>query len=359
VLVAILLGLPPADYFTTRLHALVRDQRFDFAAWEVKAIASKFRVSILNAPDYLTEAQRKRIVLDYLDLVGQIEFLTQPAIAAYGALAKLKADKARCQPLAEAILERQISSVLAEEGLGFPPVSLHFSDPPALLVVSPRNAIRPRAQVILRGDLSAGQREALEKVVERELGTPALIVPLGGLALYPVLLSDSASLEFVVKTAAHEWAHHWLFWRPLGWYYDQSDEARTINEMVATLVGDEIGNKVLMRYYPELAISSPPPAFDYQAELRLTSAIAARLLAEGQIAEAEAYMEARRRFFAERGLLLTRMNQAYFAFHNPYFGDGPIGLAVLRLRQQSATLREFLMAVSGVTTFAELQRLEQ
>ena len=50
------------------------------------------------------------------------------------------------------------------------------------------------------------------------------------------------------------------------------------------------------------------------------------MLADGQVAEAENYMEARRQFFWENGYHIRKLNQAYFAFHGAY-ADQPGGAA--------------------------------
>ena len=46
------------------------------------------------------------------------------------------------------------------------------------------------------------------------------------------------------------------------------------------------------------------------------------LLAQGKIAEAEAYMEAQRQVIVNHGYALRKLNQAYFAFHGSY-AEGP------------------------------------
>jgi hypothetical protein len=47
-----------------------------------------------------------------------------------------------------------------------------------------------------------------------------------------------------------------------------------------------------------------------------------RLLAEGKVEEAEQAMEAKRQFFAENGINIRKINQAYFAFYGSY-ADSP------------------------------------
>ena len=131
---------------------------------------------------------------------------------------------------------------------------------------------------------------------------------------------------------------------------------------------------MLARYYPDLLppepSSSPPPAqpsqpplFDFRAEMHTTRVEVDRLLAEGQVDEAEQYMEQRRQFFWAHGYRIRKLNQAYFAFHGSYAdqpgasGEDPTGPAVLRLREQSESLRAFLARIDSVTTLAELEAL--
>ena len=97
--------------------------------------------------------------------------------------------------------------------------------------------------------------------------------------------------------------------------------------------------------------------------MRTTRLHVDELLAQGQIEEAEAYMEARRQIFWENGYLIRKINQAYFAFHGAYAdkpgapGADPVGPAVLALRARSSSLKEFLDAMAPLTSFAELGEL--
>jgi hypothetical protein len=172
--------------------------------------------------------------------------------------------------------------------------------------------------------------------------------------------------------------HHWLSFQPLGFNYGASPELRTINETVASIVGTEVGGKVIERFYPEYVPSPPavsttslpetplleqPPPFDFRAEMEETRITADRLLAEGQIEAAEFYMEARRRYFVANGYNIRKLNQAYFAFYGAYADSGgatgsdPIGPTLLTLRQQSPTLLTFMQQVAPVKSLEELQGL--
>jgi hypothetical protein len=110
-----------------------------------------------------------------------------------------------------------------------------------------------------------------------------------------------------------------------------------------------------------------PPAFDFRKEMNITRVTADKLLAEGKIEEAEEYMDSRRIVFWENGYRgLRKLNQAYFAFHGAYAdepggaagaAEDPVGEAVRLLRQQSASLEEFLTRISWVTSFDQLQEM--
>ena len=78
------------------------------------------------------------------------------------------------------------------------------------------------------------------------------------------------------------------------------------------------------------------------------------LLAAGEVAEAEAYMEERRRVFVANGYYIRRLNQAYFAFHGTYATSGAAGVSVVgeqvaELRRRSPTLGEFLRTAAQFT----------
>jgi hypothetical protein len=74
-------------------------------------------------------------------------------------------------------------------------------------------------------------------------------------------------------------------------------------------------------------------------------------------------MEVRRKFLWDHGYQIRRLNQAYFAFNGAYAdepggaaGADPVGPAVRSLRQQSASLADFLNRISWMTSLADLQK---
>ena len=101
--------------------------------------------------------------------------------------------------------------------------------------------------------------------------------------------------------------------------------------------------------------------FDFRAEMHATRVRADELLTAGKIDEAEAYMEARRQFFWDNGYAIRKLNQAYFAFFGAYAdvpggaaGEDPVGPAVRARREQSASLEDFLNAISWMNSYEDL-----
>ena len=73
-------------------------------------------------------------------------------------------------------------------------------------------------------------------------------------------------------------------------------------------------------------------------------------------------MEARREVFWQNGYAIRKLNQAYFAFYGAYAdvpggpaGENPVGPAVRALREQSASLAEFVKRIAWMTSFEQLQ----
>jgi hypothetical protein len=241
-----------------------------------------------------------------------------------------------------------------------------------MLVISPRDRIEAIHFFPLEHGIDTPARVELEEEIDRRLNVSSLVSNIGGLAAYPAMMLESSSPNWVIETAAHEWAHHYLTLHPLGLLYDTDAQLRTMNETAASIVGKEIGRQVIARHYPEWAPPpdtgemggiAEPPAFDFRAQMHITRVHVDELLAQGQVQEAETYMEERRRIFWENGYQIRKLNQAYFAFHGAYAdepgapGADPVGPAVLALRDRSGSLREFLETIAQLTSFEELEEM--
>ncbi len=386
-----------------RVRAYLRGIEFDFVDWTLSAVEFKFRQASVDEQAYLAEAERVRLVRGYFDGLAELEEVKRsiartyadPSIADPAAAtaelrareADLRAHVAERQAPAEAILQEQVSVIAAEEALvlggqPIPPVSFHFTGLPYAVIVSPRNEIRQVANLDVDGDLPLEAQVALEDRVAHGLDVSVLVVPIGGIGIYPTMVDQNSDLNWIAATVAHEWTHNYLTLRPLGLNYETSPELRTMNETTAELVGNELGRRVIARYYPDrlpppppypnvLAREQPPeqeqapPGFDFRAEMHATRVKVDELLSEGKIAEAEATMEARRRFFWDNGYQIRKLNQAYFAFYGAYAADAgggaggvdPVGPAVRLLRRRSPMLKSFLVTMAGFTSFKQLQTL--
>lgn len=371
-----------------------RSVEFDYVSWTLEALSVKLNQAALDTPFYFSETARHQIVVNYLHLMdnilsseNQLNLLfTDPQVhdpAAASAnlrteLDRLYSRQRQLAPLAEAVLQEQISATLADldlttGGQPLPPVLFHITPLPYNLVISPRDKIQQDATISLLPDLSVDQQITLENRVDSGLNVSSLVVPVGGIGSYPTMVMRTTALDWLSDTIAHEWTHNWLTLRPLGLNYDTTPELRTMNETTASIAGHEIAMLVLKRYYPELAagyviqaVSLPlSPAladFNFNSEMHITRVHVDELLAQNKITEAETYMEQRRQFFWQNGYAIRKLNQAYFAFYGAYAdtpggpaGEDPVGPAVRALRGQSATLTDFLKTIAQMDSFQQLQ----
>ncbi|HMM28856.1 MAG TPA: hypothetical protein PKD46_11275 [Aggregatilineaceae bacterium] len=373
---------------------LAQDVLFDYVSWEIDALWGKARQELLGVHPYLDEETRRQRTVAYLDTLREARALEREIEAIYAgpaesdpaaassALAaerdRLRATLTADQPLVESVIEGQVSAALADAGFAtlgqvLPPVSMHFTQVPTLLVVSPRDHIEMEVNVSL-DPLTIAQREALESDVDASLDVSSLVVPLGGVGLYPSMIVETDTLARAFEVTAHEWAHHYLMAFPLGLEYTLRPETRIINETVATFFGRAVAQRVMARFYPDLpapqypsflaaaetATPDTPAAFDFGRALHETRATVDAMLARGEIEAAEAYMEQRRRLFVAQGYPIRKLNQAYFAFYGGYQGEpgaggaDPIGPAVEELLALSPSLDAWLRQMRTITTRAEL-----
>ena len=385
-----------------KVRAFTRQIEFNYMAWMGNASMLKLRAASIGVPYTFDHEARKLIVAEYLRVTQSIlekEYQLQQIYADAAVTDKelasqelraeldgLYARQTELAPLAEATLQEQVSVILAEIGLTavgqpVPNVWYHSTPLPYALIVSPRDRIEQIANISIDTDITLDEQVVLENHVDENLNTSSLVVPVGGVGVYPTMVMRSTNLPWVLNTISHEWIHNYLTLRPLGFLYANTPELRTMNETTASIAGNEIGGLVIERFYPELEtashltldlISAPfdhpepgdflRPPFDFRAEMHETRTTVDAMLAEGKIEEAEAYMEARRLIFLQNGYLLRKINQAYFAFFGAYAdspggaaGEDPVGPAVRALREQSDSLADFVNTISWMTKFEQLQ----
>ena len=401
-----------------RVRFFTRDIEFDYPNWVWDATWIKLEQGALGLPYLFDRGTNKQIVFEYLHATEQLiqteirieQIFADPAIQDKDSTSmflraqrdELIARQNSLAPLAEATLQSQISEALAEldlttGGQPLPPVLYHISSTPLALIVSPRDHIHQIANISVLPTLTLDEQIKLEGEVAKSLNVSTLTVPIGGVGVYPTMVTETTDLHWTLETIAHEWTHNYLTVRPLGINYSTTPELRTMNETAASIAGNEIGNYVLQKYYPELLVLSAssfvstrsatqrlsanlnllspngsslssnefedPAPFDFRAEMHETRVTADQLLTEDRIEEAETYMEKRRQLFWENGYLLRKLNQAYFAFHGAYAdvpggaaGEDPVGPAVRALREQSDSLAYFINTIGRMTSFEQLQQ---
>jgi hypothetical protein len=377
-----------------QIRRFTRAIEFDFFYWTLDALSIKLEQYSLGTAGYLPEAYRHDLVLTYFDTVQEArqiesrlqEVLADPNLEDPGIVAApimVERDNiwrilSELEPIVETVLQEQVATVLVDIGaqfLGtpFPPVAFHFTRPPMALIISPREVIRQDASISLDADLALESQIKLEEEVEETSDISALVVPVGGIGVYPTMIQESGSVMWLIETIVHEWTHNYLTLRPLGMNYFASPELRTMNETSANLLGKEIGRMVLEHYYPAFVPPPPvetpstpppptePPVFDFRVEMRETRVIVDELLAKGEIEKAEDYMEARRQFFWENGYHIRRLNQAYFAFYGAYAdvpggaaGEDPVGAAVRELWARIGSPIEFLRKIAWMNEYQDL-----
>lgn len=391
--------LPSSDPIEN-IRRFTRQIEFDYSSWTLAAFGVKISQGVLDFPGLMSEEQRHDLVLKYASLIHNLRQMNQDLVTLYSnpdikdpqtASEPLiqKRDALSRQvslygPIAESILQRQVSIILYElqltaAGQPIPPVLYHASPLPFALIVSPRNVIRQDANISIIPGITIEEMVALEDKVSGRLNVSALVEEVGGIGTYPTMVQETDDLNWLIEVIGHEWTHNYLTLRPLGINYETTPELRTMNETTASLAGKEIASAVIARFYPERVPPPPPvtpeqpipenpaspepPAFDFRNEMHITRLHVDELLTAGKIDEAEAYMEQRRQFLWQNGYQIRKLNQAYFAFHGAYAdepggaaGNDPVGPAVRLLRDRSKSLSDFINRIAWFTSFEQLQR---
>jgi len=381
-LVLSILGLP-----------LSRDE-YNLGVWEVRHFPDKWLYLAGHLGDDSTREQDDADVLRYLQLQHETDALRAELSQEGATSATPEEQRATSQLLdttrnerdaienrVQAILEGRISSIASGLGIEstlplfsrvhwlFPPVDFEFEDPPYLLVISPRDRIVEEKATLLRSDLTLEEAQRLENDAEAKSDdVSALVVPTGGIGAYPAIIEPTDDYLTALQVASHEWMHDFLYFHPLGARYFASDTLRTINETVADIVGTEMGSLVEAAY----PLASPTPAsspttqpaqdsVDVDQVLRQLRLDVDALLAHGRATDAESLMEQTRQFLATHGHFFRKINQAFFAFYGLYGTTGasssPIGPKLQELRQESASLGDFIRAVAGIKSEGDLDRL--
>jgi len=372
------------------LDSIVKPYRFSIAKWESVAILHEVNQWIFSRQEKIDD--KIGMVTEYFSSTERIKTLKSEIEAANAGsgesdLASLEAELNKLQErqialegTVERIIEKQIRDTLTQQGIfnpiielkvSFPPVNFKLDKLPCLLVISPRERIESMREILLQPSLNLEEIEDIEAKVD-ELDVSSLVVRLGGLSTpYPTLVTNDASLRFTIDTATEEWLHQYLVFKPLGFLYwldltgvSRNYEIATMNETLAGMVSKEIGSIVCEKYYPEYENDvnqnqTTASEFDFNREMREIRKTVDKYLAQGEIEQAEEFMEQKRQYLALMGRYIRKLNQAYFAFYGTYADRptsiSPIGLELKELRSQSASLKDFLNTVAAMTIRQDLR----
>jgi hypothetical protein len=382
--------------FDSQLHSIIQPYAFSFTNWEIDAALNAVQQKISGSQ--VNGAINAQSVVHYFSYLAQLETLklglnkvqakkVSGDIGLYESkITELDARVDDLKSVVEKTIASQISQVLNDEGihnpfgvswfkLPFPAINFKLEKPLYTLIISPRNKIQRIESITIKPDITTIQMEEIENSVNK-LNVSALVIPIGGLgATYPTFVVDNADLRWTIDTAAHEWVHQYLAFRPVGFRYildllgiSQNYSIDTINETVASIVGEEIGALVYNRYYSQYQApdndkeSSPvEKGFDFNATMRNIRKTVDGYLAQGQVNEAENYMESQRQFLTTKGYYIRKLNQAYFAFYGTYANSpssvDPIGQHLTQLRVKSTSIKDFLDRVSNLTGGQDLSKM--
>ncbi len=379
-------GCVPVHAFDRRLDSVVKPYTFSIVQWELEVIPREVGEWIFGKRAGLNEVDT---VTQYFSIAGRIRTLESELeaisagdrqgnpVALEGELNELQQQKVELADIVESIIERQIKETLAEQGIfnplikarvGFPPLNFALDKPPHVLVVSPRDRIEALREITLKQNISLEGVEDIEAQVD-ELGVSSLVVGIGGFGgTYPTFVSDSGSLKFTIEAALEEWLHQYLAFTPLGFLYvldstgvSRDYEIATMNETVAGMVSKEIGSMVYTKYYsPGENGDGQKPDTEFNREMRQIRRAVDEYLTRGEIEQAEEFMEEKRQYLATRGYYIRKLNQAYFAFYGTYADSptsiSPIGGELRQLREQSASVKDFLDTAARMTGRDDLEK---
>ena len=384
-------GCAPARGFDSSLKSIVKPYRFSIVRWESRVIPLEVSRLVFGRHEKVDD--EVHVVTEYFSLAEQIKTLnsTIEAVNRSDELANLASLKAKLAMLQEQkgaledivarIIVGQIKENLAQQGIfnpvdkyvrlkvTFPPLNFKLEKPPHLLVISPRDRIESMREIALQQSISLEEIEDIEAKVDK-LGVSSLVVELGGFAgVYPSFVTNEASLRFILDTATEEWLHKYLVFKPLGFRYlldltgvSRNYEIATMNETVVSMVSKEIGSIVYERYYSGLGNGAHEEVAgsEFNREMREIRRAVDEYLAQGEIEQAEEFMEQKRQYLDSMGYRIRKLNQAYFAFHGTYADRptsiSPIGVELKQLRSQSVSLKDFLETAAVMTSRQDLQQ---
>jgi hypothetical protein len=353
----------------------VGDAEYEIWKWEASTLLDNVfaRVGIGPDPD---DSDGEEALSQYFKLTSQLRAASGVANPDVALVDTLTNERATYENDVERLIERYIDEAVKESGLErrlplfteaqivWPPVDFELTNPPQLLVRSPRDEIRRDGDTLLKNDLTLREIERLEEKTTDE-DTVTIIISIGGLAAYPAIVRDDRAYDSILETASHEWVHHYLAFYPLGEQWGNGGDAETLNETTASIAGRELANLISQNHPVKLPEGEdgrqpprPAPTVDSTKELRALRLEVDELLKQGKVAEAEQVMEEKRLFLDANGVSIRKINQAYFAFYGTYAdspqSSNPVGPKIERVWELTKDVGLFLRVMREVTSVVEL-----
>lgn len=397
------LMIPRGDSLSfTAAESASASHRYGLLSFELENFMDKWLHRVYTAFPWTntSTADREADLVRYMEIVPLIrdaEFRVLEAAASdvmeasalvtrQRTLDDLLAERDRLRDSVEEYLESAISAQLVELDLNtfgdfiWPPVDFRIDNPPSVLVISPRDRISRTETILIDPEISVAEMDRIEQRLLEENNLSAAIMRTGGLASYPNVIPSTRDLLPLLEVAAHEWVHAYLFFYPLGRSFFTGGAMVEINETFANIFGDHVGGETWAEltgnpapvrqppppYIPpdELSEIEPEPdtgEFDYFRFMRNTRIRIDELLAEGNIAGAEAWMEQRRIELQANGYYIRKINQAFFAFTGSY-GDSPSSVSptanqMWELLEQEENVAGLLKALRGISSYSEFEGL--
>jgi len=356
-------------------RGVVASHEYHLWKWEADNLAETIfaQVGLHHEPGQV-EAQQS--LNAYFRLTSEIAAAEQSATPDPAAIAKLQSERDRYSRDVEQVVNGYIEDAVNGAGLErrlplftdiamtWPPVATKFTQPPQLLVKSPRERIFREGDTLLQPGLNAQQVDKIEQATT-DSDTVSIVIPLGGIATYPSIVDGDGSYASLLNLASHEWTHQYLAFWPLGQTWGTSADADTLNETTAQIMGREMAKVILAAHpgdFPPGADGSAParpaPTVDFNSVMHDLRLKVDGLLADGKVEEAEQAMDDTQQYLAQNGIYIPKINQAYFAFYGTYAtspqSSNPIGPKVEKVWSLTQNVGLFLANMREVTSVSDL-----
>lgn len=378
---------------------LAKSELYSILGWELENVSDKwiYKLNTIGSSDSVPNELYHSTITEYISLTNRLSYLeselanhesnnktesiyNDTASTLMQDIESTRISIVSIRDKVEEFLESEISAEIQNHAIGYtgpmglhlPPVDFRLTYSPKVLIISPRNRIDMMESILIRSDIKQKEILSIESAIKETRQLSPYIANTGGLATYPSTISHKTSIRNIINTAAHEWLHHYLFFKPLGQSYWSTNTMRSINETTANIFAKEISDTIYsalrtsglddINYdHTDRKVHKINNLFDFRMEMRITRLEVEKMLSNDNIEAAEEYMENRRQYFIANGYYLRVLNQAYFAFHGTYADSpssiSPIYSQLITIRSASNSLNEFISQVSSISNHEDFLNL--